>query len=137
MMANNEENDMKEFLQEYWKPIASAGLFLVSLIVSTVIIVKKSGGKVSVWDAIKSAILEKVPSLISIVEREGSGEEKKNAVLNMALREAHEVIGRQLTVEETELIVNLVSKQIELILATPQKKEAVKEVKVSPYRIQK
>ena len=137
MMANNEEKNMKEFLEQYWKPIASAGFLLVSIITSTIVIIKKSGGKMSLWDALKAVLLEKLPSLIAVVEKDGSGEEKKNAVLNLALKEASEVIGRQLTVEETELIMSLVGKQIELILATPQKKDVVKEVKVSPYRIQK
>lgn len=135
---SNEGDNMLEFLKEYWKLIAAGLLVVISTVSSTVVIVKKSGGKVSYWDALKSVLLEKIPSWISIVEKEGSGEEKKNAVLNLALNEASDLFGRELTPEERELILSLAGKQIELILAAPQKKEVVnKEAKVSPYRIQK
>ena len=58
-----------------------------------------------------------------MVEVDGHGEEKKNKVIQMALKEASESLGRSLTDDESEAIIALVSKQIELTLATPQKKE--------------
>lgn len=138
-MMENKENDMdiKQFLEDYWKYIAAASMVILSTILSTVIIVKKSGGKISVWDALKTVILEKIPSWIAIVEKEGSGQEKKNAVLNLAVREASEILGRSLTPEETELIMAFAGKQIELVLATPQKKEVapIPEKPKSKYRI--
>lgn len=124
---------MKEFILENWKLLAAVCLAVISTVLSTIIIVKKSGGKVSVWDALKSVILEKIPSYIAIVETEGHGEEKKNSVLNMTLREASEVLGRKLTDEETNAIIALATRQIEKILAAPQKKEIAEKPK-SKYR---
>ena len=114
---------MQEFILKNWKLIAAALLMIVSTIVSTIIIVKNGKGKISVWDALKSVILEKIPSFIAMVEVDGQGEEKKNKVIQMALKEASESLGRSLTDDESEAIIALVSKQIELTLATPQKKE--------------
>ena len=126
---------MQEFILENWKLIAAIALSILSAVISTIIIVKKSGGKVSWWDAIKAVILEKVPSYISIVEVEGHGEEKKDAVLNMAIREASEMLGRPLTNEESQLIIGLAGNQIEKILAAPQKKQiAPEKTHKSKYR---
>jgi len=125
---------MKEFILENWKAIAAVSLAIISSIISTIIIIKKSGGKISVWDALKAVILEKIPSYIAIVETEGHGEEKKNSVLNMVLREAAESLGRKLTEEETNAIIALASKQIETVLAAPQKKEMTDRPK-SKYRV--
>ena len=124
---------MKEFILQNWEIIATVLLVLFSTIASTIIIIKKSGGKVSVWDAIKSVILEKIPSYIAIVETDGHGEEKKNKVLNMALKEAADKLGRPLSDDESQMIIALASKQIETVLAAPQKKEAPAKPK-SPYR---
>ena len=83
--------------------------------------------------------MEQIPSWISIVEKEGSGEEKKNAVINLAVKKAGEFLGRSLSTEETELIISLASRYIELVLATPQKKEVplieAQQAKKSKYRI--
>ena len=125
---------MKEFILENWKTIAAVSLAIISTIISTIIIIKKSGGKISVWDALKAVILEKIPSYIAIVETEGHGEEKKNCVLNLALREASESLGRKLTEEETQAVIALASKQIEKVLAAPQKKEIIDRPK-SRYRV--
>ena len=124
---------MKEFILQNWKIIAAVLLALFSTIVSTIIIIKKSGGKVSVWDALKSVILEKIPSYIAIVETDGHGEEKKNKVLNMVLKEAADKLGRPLSDDESQMIIALASKQIETVLAAPQKKEAPVKPK-SNYR---
>ena len=138
MTADKEINmDIKQFLEDYWKYIAAASIALFSTVLSTIIIIKKSGGKMTIWEALKTAILEKIPSWIAIVEKEGSGEEKKNAVLNLAVREASDILGRSLTPEETELIMARAGKQIELVLATPQKKEiaSAPEKPKSKYRV--
>lgn len=128
---------MKEFLIENWQYVAAIFFTAISTVLSTILIIKKSGGKVSVWDAIKSVILEQIPSYIAIVETEGHGEEKKNKVLNMALKEAADKLGRSLSDEETQMIIALASKQIEVILAAPQKKELPEnpEKPKSKYRI--
>ena len=126
---------MKEFILQNWKILAAAVLTVISSIISAVVIIKKSGGKVSWWDAIKAVILEKIPSYVAIVEVDGHGEEKRNTVLNMALKEASEMLGRRLSNEETELIIALASKQIEKVLAAPQKKEIAPKTPKSKYRV--
>lgn len=130
---------MEEWLKENWKLVAGVGGLFMSTILSTIIIVKKSGGKLSAWEALKSVLMEQIPSWISIVEKEGSGEEKKNAVINLAVKKAGEFLGRSLSTEETELIISLASRYIELVLATPQKKEVplieAQQAKKSKYRI--
>ena len=127
---------MKEFILENWKIIAAIFLTIVSTILSTIIIVKKSGGKISVWDVIKAVILEQIPSFIAIVETEGHGDEKRNKVLNMTLKEAEDKLGRPLSNEENQMIIALASKQIEVVLAAPQKKEINKgAVQKSKYRV--
>lgn len=127
---------MKEFILQYWKYIVAAGFTLISTIISTIVIIKKSGGKISVWDALKSVILEKIPSYVAIVETSGRGEEKKNAVLNLALEDAASALGRNLTDEERAAVIALASKQIEAVLAAPQKKEVIKvEKPKGKYRI--
>lgn len=126
---------MKEFILQNWKILAAAVLTVISSIISAIVIIKKSGGKVSWWDAIKAVILEKIPSYVAIVEVDGHGEEKRNTVLNMALKEASEMLGRRLSNEETEVIIALASKQIETVLAAPQKKEIAPKTPKSKYRI--
>ncbi len=125
---------MKEFLIQNWQYVAAICFAALSTVFSTILIIKKSGGKISIWDAVKAVILEKIPSYIAIVETEGHGEEKKNSVLNMALREASESLGRKLTEEETQAVIALASKQIETVLAAPQKKEITDRPK-SKYRV--
>lgn len=127
---------MIKFIQENLKLIIEIALMVILIILSVISLVKKSGGKISVWDAVKAVILEKIPSFIAIVESDGKGEEKKNKVLNLVLKEAEESLGRPLSQEEFNAIVVLASKQIELVLAAPQKKEIVPSGPVkSKYRV--
>lgn len=125
---------MKEIFLENWKIISALVLIIITCAINLITIIKKSGGKVSVWDALKSVILEQIPSYIAIVEQAGNGEEKKNKVLNLALKEASKKLGRNLTEDETSAIVALVSQQVELVLATPQKKTASESKPKSKYR---
>ena len=59
-------------------------------------------------------------------------------VLNDALNYASKTLGRKLADEEISIIITHASEQIEKILGTPQKKEAIKEndkaKKKSKYR---
>lgn len=125
---------VKEFILENWPKIAAILITVIASVISTVIIIKKSGGKVKIWDVLTAAILKQVPSFVSIVETKGSGEEKRNKVIKMSLEYAKDELGRALTDEETVAIVSLVSRQIELILAAPQKKELPEKPK-SKYRV--
>lgn len=113
---------IKQFILDYWQFLVAGGVFIISLVTSIIVIVKKSGGKVSLWDAMKTALMEKIPGWIAAVEVGGSGEAKKNAVVNMAVKEAASVIGRKLSDEETELVIALAGKYIEEVLSCPQKK---------------
>lgn len=125
---------MKEFILENWPKIAAILITVIASVISTVIIIKKSGGKVKIWDVLTAAILKQIPSFVSIVETKGSGEEKRNKVIKMSLEYAKDELGRALSDEETVAIVSLVSRQIELILAAPQKKELPEKPK-SKYRV--
>ena len=75
---------------------------------------------------------------VDVPYRTTSGEEKKNSVINMALKEAGEMLVKDLYPEEKQLIISLASKQIELILAAPQKKNVVVVAPAKPksrYRV--
>ena len=126
--------EFKNFIFENWKLLAAGGLFLFSIIISTIVVVKKSGGKMTVWEAMKNVLLEKIPNWITIVETDGNGEEKKNGVINLALKEAASVVGRKLSDQERDLVIALASKMIEEVLAAPQKKNLVAQRK-GKYRV--
>ena len=120
-------NELKEFLIHNWQLLASAFLFILSFIIG--IITKKKKGY-TFADIILGLIAEQLPLWIDLAEDSGgNGEQKKVKVLNDALNYASKTLGRKLSEEETSFIVSHTSEQIEKILGTPQKKEALKEVK--------
>ena len=127
---------MKQFLLQNWKYILGFILLATTIIVSAIITVKKSGGKVSFFEALKAKIIEQIPLWVDLVEREGHGEEKKDKVLNMAISEAACLLGRPLTDDEKNLIIAMASNQIEAVLKTPQKKEASNKKSKSKYTVE-
>lgn len=126
--------ELLNFIKEYWKIILAVLVSLLTTIISTIIIVKKSGGKLSLWEALKLALAQKIPAWAAQVECPGNAEEKRNAVINLALRLAAKMLGRQLTEEERELICSFTTDNLELVLAAPHKKEQREERK-SIYRV--
>jgi hypothetical protein len=120
--------EVKQFIIENWKLLASALLFLIAFVVG-LIRGKKKGYSLS--DILMGMLVEQLPHWISMAEAVGgTGEQKKVQVLNNALNYTARALGRKLTEEETSLIIAKSSEAIEKILNTPQKKEVEKvEVK--------
>lgn len=120
--------EVKQFIVENWKLLASALLFLIAFVVGLVR-GKKKGYSLS--DILMGMLVEQLPHWISMAEAVGgTGEQKKVQVLNNALNYTARALGRKLTEEETSLIIAKSSEAIEKILNTPQKKEVEKvEVK--------
>ena len=129
--------ELKNFIIQNWKEIASVVLFIISVIVAFVAKRKKG---YSFSDIILGLIAEKLPELIKQAEENigaGNGEQKKVTVLNAVLNLASKSLGRKLSEEEISFIITNATQQIENILGTPQKKEDPKEKKVakkSKYR---
>lgn len=123
---------MIEFIKENWKEIANILILILAIIISSIITVKKSGGKTSFWEALKARIFEQIPLWIDLVEKPGNGEAKKEAVLDLALNEAKAYLGRELTDKEKDAIRLLASSHLENVLHSTKAKS-----KKSKYRINK
>lgn len=123
---------MIEFIKENWKEIASILILILAIIISSIITVKKSGGKTSFWEALKARIFEQIPLWSDLVEKPGNGEAKKEAVLDLALNEAKAYLGRELTDKEKDAIRLLASSHLENVLHSTKAKS-----KKSKYRINK
>lgn len=113
---------MLDLIKENWKLIVGCIIVVTTTIVSSVITVKKSGGKTTFWEALKARIFEQIPEWLNLVEKPGNGEEKKEAVLDLALNEAKAFLGRELTDEEKNAIKLLASSHLENVMRTPKAK---------------
>ena len=113
---------MLELIKENWKLIVGCIIVVTTTIVSSIITVKKSGGKTSFWEALKARIFEQIPEWLNLVEKPGNGEEKKEAVLDLALNEAKAFLGRDLTEEEKNAVKLLASSHLENVMRTPKAK---------------
>lgn len=120
------------YVKENLVAIIGFVVLFICLIISSIIIAKKSGGKVSFWDALKARILEQIPLWADLVEQNGNGEAKKQKVLKLAVKEASQLLGRELTAEEINAVSILASEHLEAVLEAPQKKQDPK--KKSRYR---
>ena len=119
--------EFKTFLLANWQIIASILLFVVALTLSLIKGTKKG---LSITDILLGFVLDQVPTWINQAElTNGTGEEKRIKVLNNALVLASKQLGRELTEQESSLIVSHVSTKIEEVLSTPQKKESQKKSK--------
>ena len=110
------------FLKNNYKEILSVLILIVAIIVSAIITVKKSGGKVSFWEALKSRIFEQIPLWAELVEKPGNGEAKKEAVIELALNEAKAYLGRELTDPEKQALITMASSHLENVLKAPKAK---------------
>lgn len=115
-------DEILNFLKANYKLIIGCLVIIATTIVSSIITVKKSGGKTSFWEALKARIFEQIPQWAELVEKPGNGEEKKEAVLDLALNEAKAYIGRELSEEEINAIRLLASSHLENILKAPKAK---------------
>ena len=115
-------DEILNFLKANYKYIIGFILLAATTIVSSIITVKKSGGKTTFWEALKARIFEQIPQWAELVEKPGNGEEKKEAVLDLALNEAKAYIGRELSEEEKNAIRLLASSHLENVLKAPKAK---------------
>ena len=123
-----DEKELKQFLIDNWKEIATALLFLLSVI-AAFIRGRKKGYSFS--DVLLGLISEHLPEWINKAEDEGgTGDQKKVTVLNSVLNFASKTLGRKLSEEETSFLVTKASELIEQVLGTPQKKEGEKKMEV-------
>ena len=115
-------NELLNFIKANYKLILGCIILAATTIVSSIITVKKSGGKTSFWEALKARIFEQIPEWLNLVEKPGNGEEKKEAVLDLALNEAKAFLGRDLTEEEKNAVKLLASSHLENVMRTPKAK---------------
>lgn len=110
------------FIRNNYKQIIGVLTLLAAIIVSAIITVKKSGGKVSFWEALKARIFEQIPLWAELVEKPGNGEAKKEAVIELALNEAKAYLGRELTDPEKQALITMASSHLENVLKSPKAK---------------
>ena len=115
-------NELLNFIKVNYKLILGCIILAATTIVSSIITVKKSAGKTTFWEALKARIFEQIPEWLNLVEKPGNGEEKKEAVLDLALNEAKAFLGRELTEEEKNAIKLLASSHLENVMRTPKAK---------------
>lgn len=115
-------NEIINFVKQNYKFITGIFIIVATTIISSIITVKKSGGKTTFWEALKARIFEQIPQWAELVEKPGNGEEKKEAVLDLALNEAKAFIGRELTEQETNAVRLLASSHLENVLKAPKAK---------------
>lgn len=119
--------ELKEFFIKYWQLILSAILFVIGFVVG-IIRMKKKG--MTFQEIMSGILMEQMPLWVSMAETAGgTGDQKKVFVLNKALNFCASKFGRQLSQEESDLIIAYASEKIESILATPQKKGVAKKVR--------
>lgn len=119
--------ELKEFIIKNWQLLASALLFIIATIIG-IIRMKKKG--MTFQEACSSVLMEQLPIFISLAENKGgTGEQKRVYVLNEALNYCAKKIGRPLTQTESDMIISYATEKIELILATPQKKDVAKKAR--------
>ena len=115
-------DEILNLIKENWKLIVGCIIVVATTIVSSIITVKKSGGKTTFWQALKARIFEQIPEWADLVEKPGNGEEKKEAVLDLALNEAKAFLGRELTEQEINAVRLLASSHLEAVLKAPKAK---------------
>lgn len=115
-------NEIINFVKQNYKLIIGCVIVVATTIVSSIITVKKSGGKTTFWEALKARIFEQIPQWADLVEKPGNGEEKKEAVLDLALNEAKAFLGRELTEQEINAVKLLASSHLENVLKAPKAK---------------
>lgn len=119
--------ELKAFLIQNWQLLASGCLFIVATVIG-IIRMKKKG--MTFQEIMAGILMEQLPLYVSMAETSGgSGEQKRVFVLNKALNYCASKLGRQLSQEESDMIIAYASEKIEAILATPQKKGVAKKVR--------
>lgn len=107
---------MIQFLQDYWFVVVSIVLAVAELLI---LVLKKN--KINVMDSAFESVLQKLPAIINSAEKifgAGNGDKKKTWCLQFA-KGLYESLGG---VDDKDYVGVLLSRAIEDILATPQKK---------------
>ena len=115
-------NEIINFIKANYKQIISVIILIAAIIISSIITVKKSGGKTSFWEALRARIFEQIPLWAELVEKPGNGEAKKEAVIELALNEAKAYLGRDLTDPEKQALISMASSHLENVLKSPKSK---------------
>lgn len=111
-----------DFLKSYWKEI----LLVLEIVVTIVLFIVRKRTKIINkldYSEILKKLLETLPYFIQKVECPGNGESKKKIVLESSLEYIAQLLGRTLTVSESEFFSDYIDDAIEMILETPSKKE--------------
>ena len=115
-------DELLNFIKVNYKLILGCIILAATTIVSSIITVKKSGGKTTFWEALRARIFEQIPLWAELVEKPGNGEAKKQAVIDLALNEAKAYLGRELTEPEQQALISMASSHLENVLKSPKAK---------------
>lgn len=115
-------DELLNFIKVNYKLIIGCIILAATTIVSSIITVKKSGGKTTFWEALRARIFEQIPLWADLVEKPGNGEAKKQAVIELALNEAKAYLGRELTEPEQQALISMASSHLENVLKSPKAK---------------
>lgn len=107
------------FLKENYQLIISLSILILSLIS---IVVKKRPKTLDDFIQVSGQVIGKVAEWVKQVEIPGHGDDKKIAVINLALKEAKKKLGRNLSETEIVSIYKQVGSQVESVLDAPSKK---------------
>ena len=113
---------MIEYLMNHPELIASVVLFVLTIIC---MIIKRRPKSLDEFVTIISDICKEIPNYIVSVECPGHGEDKKEKVISLALKETAKRLGRSLTDQETASCWIYYSEMIEKVLEAPQRKESI------------
>lgn len=108
-----------KFIQQYWQFISAGILLFVEVLI---LILKKRPQTFDDFTHAVDEVVKELPKIISCYEVPGHGDEKKSEVIEMAYKYLFSILNRDLCVREDSYFKEVISKQIELILSTPQKK---------------
>lgn len=124
---------VKQFVVSNWKEITSVILFVTATVIG--IVSKKKRGLTFI-EIVSGLMANELPEMIRLSEKVGgTPEQKKVQALNSALSYVSKKLGRQLSEQETSLLITKASEMIENILNTPQSHNETKpETKKTKYR---
>lgn len=110
------------FLKDYKEYILLAFSLILVLLDFLILFIKRRPKTYDDFKQCLSDVLSVLPSLILSVEEPGNGSAKKEKVLKSALEIFKNRLGRCLSDSENSIVEKVVSRQVEIILSTPQSK---------------
>ena len=124
---------MLEFLKQNWYSLIVVALAIGAFLIALVKAMKSKGS--NIFDTVKEALLESIPTWAVISEELASGEDKKANVIALGIALASKMLGRKLNADESSYFISFITEQLEKILTAPQKKLTVTQKKVSRYTV--